>query len=776
MPRCSASVFFVILLATGAAAQTTDGPLAPLPSRTSGGSAPAFARGDASGGDASIEVLSRWPYGYARSVALGADGLGLTMQGSVFQTLDLSDPSNIGVLAEMELPGVVSDMAAEGTLVAVMTTHFQEEDTGLFVVDVSDPLAPRLRGRLTGLNATSVLLRDGIAYVGTYETSVGGPDLSLRLVSLADPDAPVQVGVVETPSFVDHIAIDGERAYLAMNVAGLGVVDISTPTAPVLTGTPEAAYTGAVAVSETGTLVAGSRDASGDGILRFYDLTNPDVPAEVGSVALERENNNAADPLDATWVGSDVIVAGLFGGLQFVDAAVPSAPSFLVRRSTSKAFVASGTNRLATDGTRLLVADFYSGVHQGDPAQRQLTAYMSVPNLALDAVVDDETGEMYIAEGTYGVVVLARTASGEALEVTDRIHTSAWNYTSAVAQTGGFLYAADGYGGIWTIDKATRATTSNVLRNTPIRQVAVTDDGSLLLAARDECTVLDMASACTVYVFSLADPATPERVATIVPPAGASGLGGSGPVLWVGDFSNTRLRLYDATDPADPQPGGSVSLTGSGFTLARDGDRLYALGTGLVANILDVSAPASPVVLGAPQSVGRQETLAAQGDVLVLAGFGLAAYDVADPTQTVQTAFSDDFGDVQSGITFVERGLALVAANHAGAYLVATPVPTAGEGAPLASGVRLHVAPNPTRGALVVEIESGSPEALDVAVYDVLGRRVRTLATGLRVAGEEALAWDGRSEGGAPLAPGVYVVRVRSASGAAATERVTILR
>jgi hypothetical protein len=55
-----------------------------------------------------------------------------------------------------------------------------------------------------------------------------------------------------------------------------------------------------------------------------------------------------------------------------------------------------------------------------------------------------------------------------------------------------------------------------------------------------------------------------------------------------------------------------------------------------------------------------------------------------------------------------------------------------------------------------------TPEArgrsLVVSVFDLLGRRLRTLVSGQRFASEGAFAWDGRDAGGAWVRPGLYVV------------------
>jgi hypothetical protein len=61
-----------------------------------------------------------------------------------------------------------------------------------------------------------------------------------------------------------------------------------------------------------------------------------------------------------------------------------------------------------------------------------------------------------------------------------------------------------------------------------------------------------------------------------------------------------------------------------------------------------------------------------------------------------------------------------------------------------------------------------TPEArgrsLAVVVFDLLGRRVRTLVSGQRFASEGAFAWDGRDAGGAWVRPGLYVVAAEVAA------------
>lgn len=83
--------------------------------------------------------------------------------------------------------------------------------------------------------------------------------------------------------------------------------------------------------------------------------------------------------------------------------------------------------------------------------------------------------------------------------------------------------------------------------------------------------------------------------------------------------------------------------------------------------------------------------------------------------------------------------------------------------------------PNPFRHATTFEFELKFPEHVDLAVFDVHGRRVRVLVAGTRPAGRNAILWDGRDERGRRVAAGTYFFRFRAA-GLSYSRPVTRLR
>jgi hypothetical protein len=71
--------------------------------------------------------------------------------------------------------------------------------------------------------------------------------------------------------------------------------------------------------------------------------------------------------------------------------------------------------------------------------------------------------------------------------------------------------------------------------------------------------------------------------------------------------------------------------------------------------------------------------------------------------------------------------------------------------------------PNPSRGMSEIRFLLPSACTVDVTLFDLAGRKVRSLAAGERsTPGEHSVRWDGRDASGAPIRDGVYLVQVRA--------------
>jgi FtsP/CotA-like multicopper oxidase with cupredoxin domain len=84
-------------------------------------------------------------------------------------------------------------------------------------------------------------------------------------------------------------------------------------------------------------------------------------------------------------------------------------------------------------------------------------------------------------------------------------------------------------------------------------------------------------------------------------------------------------------------------------------------------------------------------------------------------------------------------------------------------GVPNAAGRASYLgpcAPNPFRGSIALRWGLATAGRIELAVFDVNGRRVRRLAGGEQSAGDRTLTWDGRDDAGHPAGSGLYLVRL----------------
>jgi hypothetical protein len=92
---------------------------------------------------------------------------------------------------------------------------------------------------------------------------------------------------------------------------------------------------------------------------------------------------------------------------------------------------------------------------------------------------------------------------------------------------------------------------------------------------------------------------------------------------------------------------------------------------------------------------------------------------------------------------------------------------------PLAMALRTG-APNPFHGSTRIAFDLTAPRDVKLAVYDVAGHLVRTLANGPHGAGRHRVTWGGQDERGRRASPGLYFIRL-DAGDFHSSQRVVLL-
>jgi hypothetical protein len=241
-----------------------------------------------------------------------------------------------------------------------------------------------------GARAHDIAIADGRAYVAI--------DTGLVILDLANPVGPVELGSVSTGSgtVTQGVEVQGAHAYLASREAGVHVVNVANPAAPVIVGVkrfPQPVWDVAV----RGTFVYA---VTSGGYLYVLDVSNPASPRQVKVIglvawgspkhdAIQLKKLNAhvtrgnAKAMGVTVVGDKLFTCDWgYGRAYYYDVSNPASPVF---RGTHRApFIL----RVAADPARDVLymlgayARQFSGIHTvpiSQLSQTRSTDYLNCP-------------------------------------------------------------------------------------------------------------------------------------------------------------------------------------------------------------------------------------------------------------------------------------------------------------------------------------------------------------------------------------------------------------
>ena len=84
--------------------------------------------------------------------------------------------------------------------------------------------------------------------------------------------------------------------------------------------------------------------------------------------------------------------------------------------------------------------------------------------------------------------------------------------------------------------------------------------------------------------------------------------------------------------------------------------------------------------------------------------------------------------------------------------------------------------PNPFNPATLIEFTLAAAGHVSITVFDLHGRKVRTLMDRILPAGPHGVSWNGTLDGGQHAASGVYFYQVRFGDGSASQKKMVLLR
>jgi serine protease AprX len=83
--------------------------------------------------------------------------------------------------------------------------------------------------------------------------------------------------------------------------------------------------------------------------------------------------------------------------------------------------------------------------------------------------------------------------------------------------------------------------------------------------------------------------------------------------------------------------------------------------------------------------------------------------------------------------------------------------------------------PNPFNPSTAISFSLGEKESVNLYIFDLLGRKIRSLISTDMDAGSHSIVWDGRNDNGQDVASGMYLYRLQTGS-SSETRRMTLVR
>ena len=698
-----------------------------------------------------------------------------------------------------------------------------ETGSGLAIIDLTDPENPVALPRYNGFSSAHNLYIDTAtarAYIAGSNLIAGG----VRILSLANPTAPVQVGSWETAYFHDIYVQDDVLYGAALNVGLLYLLDVTNPGSVSVLGsvaTPED-FTHNVWANAAGTHVMTTDEVNG-AACRVWDVTNP---ASISQTDSYLPDPNTI-PHNAHIEGDIAFISHYTLGVRIVDLSNPNSLQELGYYDTYPQDDAGtfrgcwGAYPFFPNSPDLIVAsDFTEGLfvleYKGELGT--VTGTISGGPLDLsDAVVTiQETGNFdvtpldgtgaYAIEDVPGSVTLEATAFGYLPATAGATITAGGTTLHDVTLTpvpGGRVFGSVSVPSGPVVDGTVEVLGTPVSRpvsgspagygtdNLPVGTYSVEARAFGVNAERKSVNVQNGVQ--SAVIFSLVTAPIVEDVETS--PTGWGVSGGASTGAWeVGIPQATSDFLGPVQTGADHTSGaGQCWVTGASGGSAGSND-IDGGATILTTPSYDLTGMTEPhVSYWRWYATGILFTPTTDFWVVEVSSNGGSSWTLLETTDLPAVEWVNVDVEISTLITPTSQVQFRFTAQDTGAGSIteaalddfmiyevvgggATDAPSVAASAVME--MRLSNAfPNPVvRGAAAtVALALPSRERITARIFDVAGRRVATVADAVLPAGRHRIEWDARDGSGSPVPAGVYFLRLEAGDQSFA-RKVNVLR
>jgi hypothetical protein len=636
-------------------------------------------------------------------------------------------------------------------------------DMGLQIFFVSDPAAPTLVGGYPYAYARGKLA------VGDSCLYVASSDSAIRIFDIADPAYPIFEGAWGSYSSIYDIEIQGNYAYVLAD-SGLYTLDISNPHLPVGIGyCPIPQATGDLFVRGNYAFVALQPNG-----FRIVNIANPALPQVLGS------GGTILTPVRLCADSTYLYILDWDGreydgnlGLEIFSITNPTHPVIL--GTYSEAGKAGG---FCVRGNYAYIANQYFMLSVVDMTNH--TNPQRVGGLSLDQPLYDlslENGVLYGAGPGFFAIDIDNPVSPSLIGSYEMnfdvcgVYMSG-NYAYVVSNSGLYNIGFEDPRHLRTVGKMPFMFLGNpkidgqgglIALSAGMSGSYVVDvsypDFPILVRQFPSLHRNDAVCIASDYVYMADGPVNGVRIFTIndqdferrvMPPSNTWGLYIRDSLLYISQAGN--FSVANVADRENPFITSSQNLSGVGWDVLVSGIYAYIAQGDARVSVWDISNPAYPNWLTNCNTRGEAKDLALSGNHLFVAEAesGVEVIDISDPYDPSITVIYKTFVRAK-GIAAV--GDDVIVADNNCLLLLKYLHPDAIDETPSRPDIfsLSQNYPNPFNAQTTISYNLTYAAEVTLYIYDILGRKVAALETGLQSAGKHELIWDAKD-----AASGVY--------------------
>jgi hypothetical protein len=669
--------------------------------------------------DGVVDVAAQGDYAYLACNDEGLRIVNISTPGAYFDIADLE----YSCASEVEVGGNYAFLGGYGI--------------GVRVINISDPRNPLEVGVINNTGDVNAIEARG------NHLFICSGNLGLIIADISDPANPQIISSSDFLGGAQDIDMHGNLAYVACEFGGLKVVDISNLAAPHVIATYQtgggnwvlgAAVSGNYAFLASGwngfevvnlstMQMVASIDSLNYGFrvkingayaymtygdpecpLAVIDISNPLAPQTTGIYIPPQ------DIVKFELAGDVAYIADFHHGLRVVDIADPYAPRESYRYSRF-----GHDWEVSILGEIACVREEYKieFIDIGDPAGPVETGYYESRASINDFKI---IGNMAYVLGSFSEGLTAVDISNTAAPVVvGRFDTETdVQYQMAIYDHYAYISENDRLRIIDIADPANMVHVGYFAGNVPHSSVEVFDHYAIIQTSGPHVTVLDLVNPLS--------PSIVDRYSIDAPIAEARIIGNylylaTAQSLWIYDISDHEAWVQLSITPVLYTP--ELSVNG----LDIYGNLAYVTADSLGLNVYDISDRAHPNLVGYSRTPGWACDVAIVGHIAVMADY--SNFGLYDCSQVVSV---DD--DASQSLP---QAVALLP-NY----------------------------PNPFNGSTLIQFELPTASDVTLDIFDILGRRILTLADGQFDAGSHAVSWGGVDAGGQAVASGRYYIQIRA--------------